>query len=447
MEKTKVREADAAADSAAGSTDAARFSSREYKVSRGAYKAQCTFEYFIAILVGDAYLSKLLATIGLTDMQIGVISSFITLAFLFQLASIFVVGHIRNVKAAGMLFNTLSSLLFTGLYLIPFLPFARPVKTALVVVCILAAYFCNYFMTSMIYKWGNSFVDPGKRGVYSAEKEMISLLSGMLFTFLVGFMMDRYEAAGNLYGSFLFITIAGLCISVCNFVSLALIRRVQSEEAQRRRSMREIFQNTLGNAAFRHVVLLTVLFDCGRYLTIGFMGIYKVKDLMLTVGTVQVINIAGNLARFFISKPFGRFSDRTSYARGMELALCIASLGFFLNMFSQPSAKVFVVLFTILYSVSSAGTNQNSLNIVYSYVPMEYFVPACAIKNSIGGVCGFLSSLLGARILSAVQANGNVILGVPLYGQQLLSALSFLVLLAAVLYVHFVIEKQLVMRQ
>ena len=211
--------------------------------------------------------------------------------------------------------------------------------------------------------------------------------------------------------------------------------------------MREILANTLGNAAFRHVVLLTVLFDVGRYLTIGFMGIYKVKELMLTVGTVQIINIVGNLARFFLSKPFGRYADRTSYARGMELALCIAGLGFFLNMFSQPSAKIFVVLFTLLYAVSAAGTNQNSLNIVYSYVPMEYFVPACAIKNSIGGVCGFLAYLLGARILSAVQENGNMLLGVPLYGQQLLSALSFVVIAVAVLYVHFVIDKQVVMRQ
>lgn len=440
MNKTRIPQENEAADTE-------RFASREYKISRGAYKAQCMFEYFIALLAGDAYLSKLLTTIGLSDMQIGVISSFITLAFLFQLASIFVVGSIKNIKAAGMLFNTLSSLLFTGLYLIPFLPIGQSVKTVLVVVCILAAYFCNYFMTSVIYKWGNSFVDPGKRGIYSAEKEMISLVAGMVFTFAIGLVMDHYEAAENLRGGFLFVAIAGFIVSVCNFVSLALIHRVQSEEAKNRRSVREILANTLGNASFRHVVMLTILFDVGRYLTVGFMGTYKVKDLMLTVGTVQVINIIGNLARFFISKPFGRFSDKTSYARGMELALCIAALGFFLNMFSQPSAKLFVVLFTILYAVSGAGTNQNSRNIVYSYVPMEYFVPACAIKDSIGGVCGFLASLLGARILSAVQENGNIVLGITIHGQQLLSALSFIVLTAAAVYVHFVIEKQTVMRQ
>jgi hypothetical protein len=78
---------------------------------------------------------------------------------------------------------------------------------------------------------------------------------------------------------------------------------------------------------------------------------------------------------------------------------------------------------------------------------MEYFVPACAIKDSIGGVCGFLASLLGARILSAVQENGNVVLGITIHGQQLLSALSFIVLTVAAVYVHFVIEKQTVMRQ
>lgn len=441
MEKTEKQQ------TAAVMTEDARFQSREYRISRGAYKAQCMFEYFIAILVSDAYLSKLLATIGLSDMQIGVISSFISLAFLFQLASVFFVGYIRNVKGAGMVFNTLSQVLFMGLYLIPFLPAGRTVKTVLVTVCILSAYFCNYFVTSMIYKWGNAFVDPAKRGVYSAEKEMISLLAGMLFTFIVGTVMDRFEAADNLYGSFLFIAIAGLCIAVCNFVSLSLIRQTRVTEAEQRHSLREIAQNTLGSASFRHVVFLTVLWDAGRYLTVGFMGTFKVKDLLLTVGTVQLINIAGNLARFFCSKPFGRFSDKTSYARGMELALCIALLGFFCNIFSSPTTKICVVLFTILYAVSFAGTNQNSLNILYSYVPVTYFVPACAIKNSIGGVCGFLSSLAGAQILRAVQKNGNMFCGIPLYGQQLLSLLSCLMILAAILYVHFVISRQTVMQQ
>ena len=68
-------------------TDA--YSSKDYKRSRNAYVAECTFEYFVSLLVTDAFLAKLLTTMGISDAMIGVISSFITIAFVFQLMSVF----------------------------------------------------------------------------------------------------------------------------------------------------------------------------------------------------------------------------------------------------------------------------------------------------------------------------------------------------------------------
>ena len=97
--------------------------------------------------------------------------------------------------------------------------------------------------------------------------------------------------------------------------------------------------------------------------------------------------------------------------------------------------------------MSLAGINQNLYNITYSYVDSRYFVQASAIKNSIGGLCGFGASLVASRLLSAVQANGNTIFGITVYGQQVLSAISFVLMICAILYTKFVIEKQKVMIQ
>ena len=67
------------------------YESSAYKRSRAAYKWECTFEYFVALLVGDAFLAKLLTYIGFSESATGIISSLITLAFLFQLVAVFVV--------------------------------------------------------------------------------------------------------------------------------------------------------------------------------------------------------------------------------------------------------------------------------------------------------------------------------------------------------------------
>ena len=43
------------------------YDSKEYKKSGFAYKMECTFEYFVAILIADAYLSNMLTAIGMPD--------------------------------------------------------------------------------------------------------------------------------------------------------------------------------------------------------------------------------------------------------------------------------------------------------------------------------------------------------------------------------------------
>ena len=177
------------------------------------------------------------------------------------------------------------------------------------------------------------------------------------------------------------------------------------------------------------------------------MGTFKTNDLLLSVGTVQIINIAGNIARLLVSKPFGRYSDRTSFAKGFNLALFIIAIGYAVNIFAAPGRVWCIVFFTIMYSVCFAGTNQNSYNIVYNYVNSDYIVSAMSIKNCIGGLLGFLSSLAGGKILSVIQGNGNMFLGMHVYGQQVLSAISLVIILAAFVFNKLVIQKQATVMQ
>lgn len=420
------------------------FNSPAYKRSRKAYSLECAFEYFVSLLVTDAFLASLLSSIGLSDSLIGIITSFISLAFLFQLLSVFIVRKISNTKLFSVLCHTVSQLLFTCLYLIPFLPFAYKYKEMLVIVCILFAYFGNYLVTSMIYKWGNSFVDPKKRGVFSAVKEMISLVAGMVITLAVGIIIDRFNEAGNKEGGFLFAAAAILIFNACDFICLLLIKKENAPKEEKKESvpLREILKNTVGQKSFRSVILLTCLWNVARYTTTGFLGTYSISELGFTIGTVQVINIAGNFGRFILAKPFGAYSDKRSYAAGIRLALIIAAVGFGINVFAAPKTAFLYAVYTVLYCISMAGTNQNLFNITYSYVDSKYFVEASAIKNSIGGLCGFLASTLAGRLLAFVQSRGNTLFGITVYGQQILSLISFVLIIITVIFTRVVIEKQ-----
>ena len=85
-----------------------KFQSPEYKRSRGVYMAQCTFEYLLSLLVTDAFLTKLLSHLGLDDTTIGIISSFITLAFVIQIFSLFLYKLKMKSKTVTLIFYSIS---------------------------------------------------------------------------------------------------------------------------------------------------------------------------------------------------------------------------------------------------------------------------------------------------------------------------------------------------
>ena len=330
------------------------YDSAAYKRSRMAYRFECTFEYFIAILVGDAFLAKLLTDMGFSDAETGIISSLITLAFLFQLVSIFVVRKITNTKLFAILFHTASQIFFMSLYLLPFAPFAAEFKKPLVVICIIAAYFGNYMVSTLIFRWGNSFVNPKKRAGFTAGKEIISLLSGMVVSFGAGYVMQVFEENGNLKGGFIFAAVAILIFCISDLIMLLLIKNdVKPKTAKGEgSSMKDIIANTLFNRNFLSVVVLMVLWDSSRYIVIGFLGTYR--NALFTLGVVQIISVAGQLARAIFSKPLGKYTEKRTFAKGIELGLIIAAVAMFVNIFTTPQTAFCIIIYTVLYNICLA---------------------------------------------------------------------------------------------
>ena len=419
-----------------------KFNSIEYRRSRIAYIGQCTFEYLITLLITDAFLAKLLTSIGISDSLIGIISSFVHFSFLFQLMSLWLINVIKSVKKTVMIFDTLSQVLYISMYCIPFLNIDISIKIFLIIAAILLAYISKYLVSSILFKWANSYVEPHKRGGFSAVKEMISLFCGMVFSLAVGFVIDEYELAGNLQGGFIFIIIILSVLNIFNFISLIMIKDGEVSDKSSELNFKELLANTIGNKNFRSVIVLLSMWTIATSITTGFMGTFKTNDLLLSVGIIQVINVVANGFRILFSIPLGKFSDKRSYAKGIELAMVIAAVGFAINMFTSNKTWWFVAVYTVLYNISVAGTNANKFNITYSYVKNDYIAQAMAIQNCISGVLGFLAALVGSRILDFVQANDNMLFGIHIYGQQLLSGISLVIVIIAIVYDRLVVEKQ-----
>ena len=208
------------------------FSTSDYRRSRAAYVAECMFEYFVLLLMTDAFLAKLLSSVGFSDGEIGVLTSFLSIAFVFQLFAMLWAGRRGSKKVLVLVLDTIGQMLFFVLFVLPFVGLDPAIRRALVYVCIVSAYACKQMVATLLFQWANGYVDPHKRASYSATKEMVSLVGGTIFSLLMGYIFDRYEAAGNLTGGFVFLAIV---ILVCNVGTFWMVFSVPSARTVRMR--------------------------------------------------------------------------------------------------------------------------------------------------------------------------------------------------------------------
>lgn len=429
------------------------FSSAEYKRSRNAYTLQCMFEYFVTLLVADSFLAKLLKSVGFGDGDIGIISSFISLAFVFQMFSLLLSRKRGSKRVMILILDTLGQGLFLALYLLPFLEIDAQLHRALVYVFIIGAYMSKYLVSTFLFQWANSYVDPNRRASYSGTKEIVSLVGGIIFSLIAGKVFDLFEEAGNLRGGFLFLAVLVFLSNLLDFICLLLIKReekVQKEQLPRKK-LSEIFRNTFGNKNFRRLVIIAGIWKAAMYFTVGFMGTFKTdttgNGLSMNMTLVSIILMIGNIVRIFLTKPIAKYSDKRSFAAGFYLSMFIAIVAFACNIFTTEKTWYLVIGYTVLYAVCSAGCGQNAFNMTYSYVDTNYIAEAMALQNCVSGVCGFLCSLVAGKILDAVQANGNEMFGLPVLGQQILGLISALLCVACIIYMSCTIMKEKVMKQ
>ena len=236
------------------------FDTREYRRSRKAYVAQSAFDYFVTILVADAFLARLLKQIGLTDAECGVISSLVSFSFLFQLFAILLMQRMKNVKRTVIAGTLGSQLLFLGVYFVPFLPISGAARRILAAVGILGGYALRELVISLLYRWCNSYVDPYKRGEFSAVREMISLLSGIAVTLSAGFLFDRFEKGGAVREGFMILAAFLFLSGLLNFICLCMIDRGKTDEEEHR-PLGEVVRAIFKNRAFLRLTVLTCLWS------------------------------------------------------------------------------------------------------------------------------------------------------------------------------------------
>ena len=417
------------------------FSADQYAFSRFMYILEAGFEYFISLLITGAYLAKVTADIGLSDGLTGILTAFVSLGYGFQIFALLLAAK-RPVKKWVTFFHSVNQLCFGLVYLVPVFSIGSTTKTVLFVLFLLVGYVVSNVINSPKMNWFMELVDDKKKGEFTAIKEIVSLIGGIITSVVAGVVIDRYEARGELHTAFIVTSIAIFILAFLHTMTLVLSKEKEAPAEIGKKPaplLKELFQYK----RLRKIIFLCVLWSITTYITTPFYGSYQIKELGFSMTFVSILALVHSAARAVFSRPFGKYADKTSFEKLLLIGFSIAVVGFAVNVFTVPTnGKYLFTGYYVLYAISLAAISGGLLNLVFTEVPDHLRMCAYALEQSLSGISGFIASTLGGLLVGHIQSQNNTLFGIPVYAQQVLSLIGTLFVVFAILWLLFGLKRE-----
>lgn len=417
---------------------------KKIKLGQVMYNLEAGLEYLISLMVTGSFLAKLTGALGMSDSLTGILTAISSLGCLFGLLS---VGIRRDrVKKLVITLSVLDQGLFFFLYLIPMLPLNGTVKIALFVASMFLAYLAYYIAHPKKINWMMSLVDDEKRGIFTANKEILSLLMGMAFSYGMGSVMDYYSDHSRLSTGFRITAAVILGLLVLHTASMLLtVERplpVIPKKLEKQESLLKTVRNLLKNKGVRDVAIVFSLYYISCNFTSPFLGTYQNNELGFSLRYVAILGIVNAVVRILFSKSMGHYADRRSYPAMLEICLWMTAFAFVSSMLSVPGSGTIVFAFHYIFAgIGGAGISNALTSMVFNYVTPDKRADALAITLALSGAAGFLSTVVASPLVAWIQQNGNKLFGISLYAQQFTSLISILLQITAVLYLRKTLER------
>ena len=410
------------------------------KRSRLMYIFEAALEYLVSILVTGSFLATITKELGVSDSLTGILSSVISLGCLFQLLSLSV--RRAKVKKLVVILSVINQAFFMLLYVIPLTGAKNQIKMVLFVVLICAAYLIYNFAHPKKINWLMSLVDDSRRGAFTANKEIVSLVCGMLFSFLMGAVIDRFAESGEIRTAFILSAVVIFILMLLHTLTMIFTVEKETPDSKSSSFLTEV-KDLVKNKNVLKITGVFVLYYISTYASVPFYGTYQINELALSLKTVSVLVILGNVSRILVSRFWGKYADRKSFAAMTEKCLIFLGIAQICALFTVPkNGEVMFALYYFFYGVAMGGINSALINLIFDYVAPEKRSDSLAITQAASGLVGFLTTVCLSPLVTLVQDSNNTIFGVNIYAQQLCTLISLLFTAVSVIYVKKVIIRK-----
>ncbi len=416
-----------------------RITEKSLIFSRLMYIIEACLEYLISILVAGSFLATLTKELGFSDSLTAILSSIISLGCMFQLISLSI--RKTRVKRFVIVLSILNQLLFMLLYVTPLFSFDKKFKIGIFIVLIVVAYLLYNIAHPKKINWLMSLVEDRQRGRFTANKEIVSLIVGIVFSFLMGGIIDHFTQSNRTRTAFIISAAVIFILMLLHSITMILTVEKEAPLAEKKNVFSSL-KDIVKNKNILHVAVLFVLYYISAYSSTPFYGTYQINELGFSLKLVSAIAMIGSVSRILVSRFWGVYADKTSFAKMMEKCLIFLASSQVAIIFATPkTGVVMLILYHLLHGIALGGINSALINMVFDYAPAEKRSDSLALTQTLAGITGFVTTLAVSPLVSFIQKNNNMVFGLNVYAQQLITAIALLFTLTMIIYTRKMLKK------
>lgn len=435
---------------------------QDFKKSRICYTIGDSAAQTIAQLAGGTFIATLLSYIGVSDANIGIITSLASLAALSQL---FAMNYTKKLKKCKLFvcLTVLQRILLAAIFFIPFLSWNATSKIIVIVGCYFIAQICVQIGTPATQDWLASLVPGRLRGRYLSIKDSVAVFVVAITMLIAGVILDVLKKENLLFAFFIIGTMIFLLV-VINVISFSIMKEPKisylngegkemhgalakkakhAEHLQKHEGLIQEFKYAFGSRRFCKALILNCLYLTSFYIASPFNASYQIKELGLSYTYIMIVGFITNLFRISITPYMGKLGDKYGMAKVLKYTLL--SLGIYYLIIAVTPPENAYVMFAIASVFSGFGWTFIGIGLFgvqLEFLTRERRMPQLTILLSISGLYGFLISWIGGRVLDVLQSREWYLGGRLIYGQQVLNMAGFLCMLTAVAYTKFVVQRE-----
>lgn len=415
---------------------------RDYEISRRMAILEGSSARAVFNLTSGAFLAGYASFLGSDDAFNGIISAMSVLAGMIALISPMYFEKRTNCKLQVTLLNFLHRFILGLMVLIPLITSVKSIRLILLAFMYLAAYLSVSFANPA----GNGIlidITPENiRGRYFGKRESCFLAIGTIFSLIMGRVLDKYRTEGNEYGGFVVMFSVILLLSFVDGFLWSKIKEPYKDKKKSSFTMKQVITMPLANSGFRKIIIFFVLYNVGLQIGSPFFSVYMVTGLKLDYTYITIVSMIGTLVNVLLVRVWGRIADRRSWSFVLKNSIMMLgithALWFFVN---SETAFVLVPILHVTSGAAWAGIGISTFNIQFIFSPEDGRTVYIGFNTALGGVMGFLGTLVGSLLLGVFEYTNPSIAGMEFSGMQILFGISGALLLVCSAYANFFIKQ------